>query len=95
MDQSEVEDIIPFSIIEKKVHNLLMIDDDEEEFELESGKPIISQIENYAKGNSIELPKGWKVELARAFNRRIYGKKKVSIPEENMKMWQMMFKKLL
>lgn len=96
LDQSEVEDIIPFSVIEKKVQSLLMIDDDDEEgFEYEAGKPILPQIEQYAKEQSIELPQGWKVELARTFNRRVFGKKKVKIPEENQNMWVKLFNRLL
>ncbi len=96
IEQSEVEDIIPFNVIEKKIQNLLLIDDDgDEDFEYEVGKPILPQIEKYAREQSIELPQGWKVELARTFNRRIYGKKNVEIPEENKKMWIELFNKLL
>ena len=96
IDQSEVEDIIPFNVIEKKVQNLLLIDDDDDNgFEYEIGKPILPQIEQYAKEQSIDLPQGWKVELARTFNRRMFGKKKVEIPEENKKMWIELFNILL
>ena len=96
LDQSEVEDIIPFKIIENKIQKLLLIDDDEDEsFECETGKPILPQIEQYAKEHSIELPQGWKVELARSFNRRMFSRKKVEIPEENRKMWINLFNKLL
>ena len=96
LDQTEVEDIIPFNVIEKKVQTLLLIDDDNDEgFEYMAGKPILPQIEQYAKEQSIELPQGWKVELARTFNRRMFGKKKVEIPEENKKMWMELFNKLM
>lgn len=95
IEQSEVEDMIPFSLIERKVQSLLSIDDeDEDSFACETGKPILPQIEKYALEQGIELEKGWKVELARTFNHRILGKKKVSIPEENLSMWVGLFKKL-
>lgn len=96
LEGSEVEDIIPFKIIEGKVEKLLKKDDDyDDEFELEAGRPVLPQIEQYAKEQSIELPQGWKVDLARTFNRKTFGKKKTVIPEENQKMWIELFNKLL
>ena len=85
-----------YKIIENKVKSILRVNyDDDEEFEYELGKPILPQIEQYAEEHSIELPQGWKVELARAFNRKVFGKKKVEIPDENIKMWKTLFNKLL
>ena len=96
LDQSEVEDIIPYKIIENKVQYILRVNNDvDEEFEYELGMPILLQIEQYAEEHSIELPQGWRVELAPAFNRKAFRKKKVEIPDENIKRWKTLFNKLL
>ena len=95
-DQSEVEDLIPFELIAKAVERLLGVQDEEDVFEPVQGKPLLPQIEEYAEERDITLPKGWKVELARAFKKTvsITGKKKKTIPEHYLDMWIELFNKL-
>ena len=79
----------------RKVQTFLRADDEDDDgFEFEEGKPILPQIECYAKERGIELPTGWKVDIAKAFKRRMFGKKRISIPSDSMKMWVELFKKL-
>lgn len=95
IDASEVEDLIPFDIIEKKILTFLQVDDEEEEsFEYESGKPLIPQIEAYTKEQGIELPFGWKVDLAKTFKKKMLGNRSQKITDAYLKMWEDLFKRL-
>ena len=96
IDQGEIEDLIPYELIAKAVERFLGVQDEEDEFEPVEGKPLIPQIEEYAEERGIILPKGWKVDLARAFKKTvtITGKKKKTIPESYLNMWVELFNKL-
>lgn len=94
IEQSEIEDIIPFGSIARAVDRLLGVQDEDDEFEPEEGKPILPQIEEYAKNRGIELKQGWKVPLAKAFKKALSGKKPKVIPDEYIKMWIALFEKL-
>lgn len=67
----EIEDLMPskelaklFSKQYRRVHT-------EDEFDdiHDSSKPIIDQMETFAKNNGYQLPEGWKVDLAKEFQR--------------------------
>lgn len=49
VENSEIEDLIPYEFVKKSVLNLFGIRDDDDEFEPEGNLAIIPQIENYAK----------------------------------------------
>lgn len=93
IEQSEIEDLIPYSFISKTVEKLLGVQDEDDEFEPEEGKPILPQIESFAKSRGIELKPGWKVILSKAFKRTLLGKKQRTIPEKYIKMWVDLFEK--
>ncbi len=94
MEQSEIEDMIPFNFISRAVEKLLGVQDEDDEFEPESGKPVIPQIEAFAKERGIELEQGWKVKLAKAFRKALFGKKHRQAPDEYIKIWVDLFEKL-
>ena len=94
IEQSEIEDLIPFSFISKAVEKLLGVQDEDDEFEPEDGKPLIPQIEKFAEGREIKLELGWKVILAKAFKRALFGKKQRKVQEKYISMWTDLFKKL-
>lgn len=65
---AEIEDLFPPAMIAKVVDRYLAKPADvEQDFadSLEGGKPIVPQIERYAQLHRIELPKGWKVDIAK------------------------------
>lgn len=94
IEQSEIEDMIPYALMEKGVLRLFKeLDDDD--FEYKSGKPILPQIENYARNHNIELKTGWKVELAKTAKSQVLGKRKKEIDSEYMKKWAELFKKFM
>lgn len=95
IENSEIEDLIPFDIISRSVDRLLGVQDEDDEFEPEEGQPLVPQIENYSTEHNIELKKGWKVDLARAFKKNILGKKKKKVSDEYLTMWTKLFQKLV
>lgn len=95
IENSEIEDLIPFDIISRSVDRLLGVQDEDDEFEPEEGQPLVPQIENYSNEHNIELKKGWKVDLARAFKKDILGKKKKKVSDEYLTMWTELFQKLV
>lgn len=95
IENSEIEDLIPFDIISRSVDRLLGVQDEDDEFEPEEGQPLVPQIEKYASKHNIELKKGWKVDLARAFKKAILGKKKRKVSDKYLDMWAKMFQKLV
>ena len=98
MDGSEVEDLIPFSIIEKRIRILFgteIGDEFEEEFERDSSKPIIPQIETFAEEHSVILKEGWKVDISRFFNKKMLSSSLDNIPETCLSMWVELFKMIM
>lgn len=95
IENSEIEDLIPFDIISRSVDRLLGVQDEDDEFEPEEGQPLVPQIEKYASEHNIELKKGWKVDLARAFKKAILGKKKRKVSDKYLDIWAKMFQKLV
>ena len=94
LDQSEIEDLIPFSFITKAVEKLLGVQDEDDEFEPEEDKPLVPQIEAFAKDRDIILEQGWKVNLAKSFKKSLFGRKQRTIPDKYLKMWISLFDKL-
>lgn len=95
LEQSEIEDLVPFSFIEKGIERMLGVQDEDDEFEYDAAKPLVPQIEAYAMERGIVLEKGWKVELAKAFKRQVFARKKKIIPNDTLDKWTTLFEKLL
>lgn len=92
IENAEIEDLIPLEYMEKGINKLFNdIDEDEETFEefYESSKPLIPQIEQFAQNYSMELDKGWKVELAKSAKSRIVKAKEIE--SETLNLWKKLF----
>ena len=88
---SEVEDLIPFELMQNQLNKWFGILDDD--FEPTSSKPIVPQIKEFAQNNNVELPDGWKVMLAKGVKREL-NKTKTQIAEDTMKKWKSLFDKI-
>jgi AAA ATPase-like protein len=66
---AEVEDLFPQEFIARLMTRYLQrvaaIQDDDFDEAVESGKPVIPQMEAYVKKNGITLPESWKVDIAK------------------------------
>lgn len=96
MENSEVEDLVPYSILERGITRLFRLVEDEDFADsYDSTKPIIPQIEQFAKKYDIKLPNGWKVDLAKAAKQRLLAKTVPAIDNKYKEMWENMFLDLL
>lgn len=96
MENSEVEDLIPFFLMEKGVNRLFNSLEDEEFSDVyDDSLPIIPQIEGFARNNNIGLPKGWKVELAKSVKQALKTKKADKLKEEEISKWEKLFNSFL
>lgn len=94
VENSEIEDLIPFDLLKKGINKLFNnVEDIEFEDEYENTKPLVPQIEDFAKKYNVSLEKGWKVELAKHFKKSINKMNKDSLKEEEFNIWKSIFEK--
>ena len=94
IDNSEVEDIIPYALLSRGIDRLFLTVEDETFQDIyDSTLPVLPQIEGFAKKHSIELKQGWKVELAKSAKQLLKNKKEADIDEETKTKWVNLFKK--
>ncbi|MBE5947718.1 MAG: OLD family endonuclease [Lachnospiraceae bacterium] len=92
MDNSEVEDIVPFSLLNRGITRMFVsVEEAAFEDEYDVARPILPQIEEFAKKYSVELGEGWKVELSKAFKQALKNKKHADIPNEYFTKWVKLF----
>lgn len=92
IENSEVEDIIPYSLLEKGIrHFFHFVEDEDFEDEYDDAKPIVNQIEKFASDNNVDLEKGWKVELAKSAKKALLKAKEEKISSEYIEKWVKLF----
>ena len=96
IEKSEVEDLIPFSLIKKGVDRLFN-SLDEVDFDDNYNKEIavVPQIETFAEANGILLEKGWKVGISMSAKSQLKSKKADTIPQEYIDKWTKLFNAFL
>jgi len=92
LDNSEVEDLLPYDLLKREIERILRNDDDDVEFGdgYTTDKPIVPQIEQFASEYSIVLSKGWKVEMSKKFKTQLL-RPKAKIDIKYIDMWVAMF----
>lgn len=96
IEKSEVEDLIPFTLIKKGVDRLFnSLDEIDFEDIHNTDTPVVSQIEVFAESNGIELEKGWKVGISMAAKAQLKNKKAEGIPQEYIDKWVKLFNAFL
>lgn len=94
IDRSEVEDMIPFTLLSRGIDRLFMtVEDETFENVYNAALPLLPQIEGFAKKYSIELKKGWKVELAKSVKLALKNKKMSDIDNAVVTKWISLFSK--
>lgn len=92
IENSEVEDIIPISLLERTINHFFNSVEDEDFMDnYEDDKPLVNQIEKFASDNNVELEKGWKVELAKAAKKALLKAKEDKISNEYIGKWVKLF----
>lgn len=92
---SEVEDIVPYDLLQRPIDRLFNNVDLDFSSTYDSAKPIIPQIEQFAVDNNIELPEGYKVELARQFKQILIARSDKYADATVIDMWANIFNKIL
>lgn len=90
IENSEVEDLIPYSCLERGFDRLLR-DVDDDEFHPIDNMPIIPQFEKFASENEIVLETGYKVQLARNAKSKILELDKT---DGKVRWWENLFKRI-
>ena len=91
MENSEIEDLIPYEFLKKSIERLLSVQDEDDEFEYNEDESLIPQIENYANKHHVKLTTGWKVDLAKAFKKQASLKKNKKISKKYLNQWIKLF----
>ena len=72
MDGAEVEDLIPYKLFSGVIDKFLRGQQDQDFSEMvEEGKPVVPQVEAYAKLHGFNLILGWKVDVSRRIKARL------------------------
>ena len=98
LEQSETEDLWPREFIADVVTKYLRGPEEEFADVVEGNKPLIGQIEEYAKRHSITLESpGWKVDVAERVKARLAlrGTKSVPVDSDCAKQWVRLFEDFL
>jgi len=86
--ESEIEDLIPHDFITAQLNK--WFGNCDEDFEPDREKPVIPQIEEFSRKNSIALPSGWKVMLAQSVKKQIQ-RQKSEIADDYLSKWIELF----
>lgn len=95
IDNSEVEDIIPYELLQRPIDKLFNNIDLDFSLSYKLEQPLIQQIEQYAKDNNVELQDGYKVELARQFKQMILLRIHTYSDEKTIGIWKNIFDKII
>lgn len=88
----EIEDLIPAELIARELDRWLRSSDVPFAEEMRSGAPIVPQIEAWATGHRLELPKpGWKVELAKRVKQRMLAEGPEALSLDVRARWEKLF----
>jgi hypothetical protein len=93
MADSEIEDLLPPPIVAREVDRWQRGPDTPFGDGLQSGKPIVPQIEAWAAKHGVTLKKpGWKVELAKRVKERLLADGPAAIDATVLDRWEKLFK---
>jgi hypothetical protein len=94
-ENAEIEDIIPFRYQKRSINRLFnKLEDVYFEDIYDPQKGLVNQVEYFAENNNIELPKGWKVDVAKDVKRQIKTMKKTDVEDEYVQIWKKLFSML-
>lgn len=92
-DIYEIEDLLEPQALIKIIDKKYRAENDFEDF-YQSDKPIVNQIEDWAKKENIILEKGWKVEIARELQNK-FDKNFNKVDTKYVEIWSKLFESLL
>lgn len=88
---SELEDLIPRQRFADAVDRLFRNSDQEFGEVVEEGRPVVPQVEAWAKRERIDLPQGWKVDVAKRVKQTLLSRGIQDIDSELVNRWVRLF----
>ena len=93
-ENGEVEDLLPPKLLYRQIDRFFREVEDAYFEEYHNDKEAIApQIEHFAEAHDIDLPKGWKVDLARMVKQQLQKAKPDMIPQEYIDKWIHIFER--
>lgn len=93
VSNAEIEDILPTNIIAREIEReLLRRASDYFTDVVDTDKPLVPQVEEFAQRHQIELPKGWKVDIARRVKEQLL-KQTADVDKALEEQWKRLFDK--
>ena len=90
-----MEDIIPFDLQKRSIDKLFnKVEDVYFEDDNQVEVSLVYQVEQFVPNYGLELPKGWKVDVAKDVKRQISKRKKADIDNSYIDKWKQLFSKL-
>ena len=90
-ENAEVEDLFPHDVLAKELDRMVREPAVPLEDKLEPGVPFVSQVESWAESQSAELPKHWKVGLARRVKERMLRRGIKDLDDDVSERWTKLF----
>ena len=92
---AEIEDLIPFSLLANAINRMFRDVDDEMFSDVyDETRPLVSQIEEFASAHSVELERGWKVDLSRYAKNRLLSSNLKPLSQLHVDRWRDLFERL-
>ncbi|MEE2952538.1 MAG: AAA family ATPase [Pseudomonadota bacterium] len=91
IEGSEIEDLIPPDVMAAVVDRMYRNAECEFADSLQTGRPILGQIEKWADAQRVSLEQGWKVELSKRVKQHLLAKGVQIIQQGYVKRWQDLF----
>lgn len=88
-----MEDIIPFDLQKRSIDKLFnKVEDAYFEDDYQAEISLVYQVEQFAQNHSLELLKGWKVDVAKDVKKQISKRKKIDIDSSYIDKWKKLFR---
>lgn len=92
IDNCEVEDLIPVSMMRRYLDRLFRDVEDEDIMDtLSNDSAVLPQIESFATKHGISLPKGWKVDMSKNIKQQLTKADLTNVPHEFVETWITLF----
>ena len=93
---AEIEDLMPEEIMTRPVEFLINNRDFNFENEYDNSQPIIRQIEKWGKEFNVDLPLGYKVQLAKDVKQEMLKSKfRGNVNDEYVSVWKQLFDQII
>lgn len=95
VQDAELEDLIPFSVLEPLLNKLFREVDELFADHYDPARPLVAQVQGFAGRKGVALDPGWKVTLAKGFKNRLLARTPPPIDKPVLANWKKLFSRML